>query len=313
MIINILKIREIGKIRDLTKEVSVEIIPVSFKELIFAEKGYCSRDGCKYEHIDKVPISKKKVDAYDPLSPGMDIDKPQSYQPYIHGKSSRRPSGPFKLCKDTLVVEKIPVESCSLEKVDEYFKKFGKIVNVSLDKNQLKAVVKFERFSEAKAAHECPDSIFGNRFVKVFFLREYDENGVLVSNGLDTPIMHFKPPQQVFYEKGKQLIELQKNQEAIISSQIEASKVLMAQLASPNISATDKKIIVEQLRILQASTQSLVEKAAEHTRTLKLQTPTVKEDLERDRLDRELDLLNQIASASEENKESAPDQNSRRS
>ena len=252
----------------------------------------------------------QEEDGYDPEDPGYVADKSKAQ---FRGGKSQRQSGPFRLKKDTLVVERIPQENCSLDSINEYFKKFGNILNVSIDKNQFKAVIQYERVLDAQSAHSCPDSIFGNRFVKAFFLREYDENGVRSTNGLDSqngavpqgaPYMQniepLKAPQQVFYEKGKQLIELQKNQEAIISQQIEASRMLMSQLASPNISSNEKKVLMEQLKVLQGSTQSLVEKASEHTRMLKLQTSSSQEDLERQRLDRELDVLNQMAAASDE-------------
>lgn len=255
---------------------------------------------------------KMEEDGYDPENPGMVIEKTrnksqQQQQRHLGHKKN------YRLKKDTLVVEKIPPESCSLEKIHEYFKKFGAILNVSIDKNQLKAVIQYETIAGAQDAHSCPDSIFGNRFVKAYFLREFEENGLRSSNGLDSKdgsnaqpsvvsmdVEFAKPPQQVFYEKGKQLIELQRNQDAIIAQQIEASKVLMSQLLLPDISPNEKKVILEQLKVLQGSTQSLVEKASEHTRMLKLSTASSQDDLERQRLDRELEVLNQMAAVSDE-------------
>lgn len=309
--------RGIEEIKSLIREGVVEIILVFYSKFKNVEKGYCVRDGCRYEHVDKRSRSgKMEEDGYDPEDPGMIIEKTRQKSLQGHRKSS----GPYRLKRDTLVVEKIPHESCSLEKIHEYFKKFGTILNVSIDKNQLKAVIQYEKTADAQAAHSCPDSIFGNRFVKAFFLREFEENGVWTTNGLEAQnlsvsqvssapmdVEPVKPPQQVFYEKGKQLMELQRNQEAIIAQQIEAAKVLMSQLVSSDISPTEKKVILEQLKVLQGSTQSLVEKASEHTRMLKLSTTSSQEDLERQRLDRELEVLNQMAAVSDESPDAPVD------
>jgi RNA-binding protein 26 len=259
-------------------------------------------------------------DGYDPEDPGMATDKARSAS--LGGQQGsqgqRKASGSYRLKRDTLVVEKIPAEHCSQENINEYFKRFGKILNVSVDKNQLKAEIQYENIPDAQAAHSCPDSIFGNRFVKAYFLREYNENGTRSTNGLDSQkrsnaqgsapmdVEPVKPPQLVFFEKGKQLMELQRNQEAIIAQQIEASKVLMAQLAAPDISPSEKKVLLEQLKVLQDSNKSLVEKASEHTsKMLKMSNSSSQDNLERQRLDRELEVLNQMAAASDEATESS--------
>ena len=84
------------------------------------------------------------------------------------------PPGTFQSSRrsnTTLVIENVPADSLDLIKVNEYFKKFGTITNISIDQPGSKALVSYSQPGEAKAAHESPDVIFGNRFVKVYFQR----------------------------------------------------------------------------------------------------------------------------------------------
>ncbi|CAO1615786.1 unnamed protein product [Parajaminaea phylloscopi] len=69
----------------------------------------------------------------------------------------------------TLVIENVPSESLDLIKINDYFKRFGTITNIQIDQPSSKALVSYSDANEAKAAHESPDVIFGNRFVKVYF------------------------------------------------------------------------------------------------------------------------------------------------
>lgn len=76
----------------------------------------------------------------------------------------------------TLVVENIPTEHCDISKVNEFFKKFGSITNISVQGHAHKAIIQFSTNAEAKAAYNSPDAIFDNRFVKVYWHKENDED-----------------------------------------------------------------------------------------------------------------------------------------
>ncbi|KAJ8658711.1 hypothetical protein O0I10_005434 [Lichtheimia ornata] len=76
----------------------------------------------------------------------------------------------------TLVVENIPAEHCDISKVNEFFKKFGSITNISVQGHAHKAIIQFSTNAEAKAAYNSPDAIFDNRFVKVYWHKENDED-----------------------------------------------------------------------------------------------------------------------------------------
>lgn len=248
---------------------------------------------------------------------------------------TKLPDIAYRLKKDSLVVENIPPESCSLEAMNEFFKQFGSIVNIKVETRIQKALVQFGHYRDAQKAYEHPGSILGNRFVRVFWFREYDfppaagapSSGApptvapqqqhqqqYQQNYQQQPVYYQQPhyqqqqsyespktPQQIALEKSKHLLELQKTQETLIAKQIEEQKRIMTQLTTANLSPKDKKFLVEQLKILTSATQNMVEKAAEQTQLVKTQTSTANAnakgllDIEKERLDRELDLLSQLS------------------
>jgi RNA-binding protein 26 len=78
----------------------------------------------------------------------------------------------------TLVVEKIPEDKLSLDSVNSWFKRFGTVTNVAVDAKSAKALVSFSTHEEAQAAWKTEDAVFGNRFVKVFWHRPMDGQGM---------------------------------------------------------------------------------------------------------------------------------------
>ncbi|KAI0936116.1 hypothetical protein AcW1_000438 [Taiwanofungus camphoratus] len=84
---------------------------------------------------------------------------------------------PEKRNDKTLVVEKIPEDKLSLGAVNEWFKRFGTVTNVAVDAVNAKALVSFSNHDEALAAWRSEDAVFGNRFVKVFWHRPMDGHG----------------------------------------------------------------------------------------------------------------------------------------
>ena len=84
---------------------------------------------------------------------------------------------PEKRNDKTLVVEKIPEDSLSLESVNNWFKRFGTVTNVAIDATSAKALVSFSNHEEAHAAWKSEEAVFGNRFVKVFWHRPMEGHG----------------------------------------------------------------------------------------------------------------------------------------
>lgn len=75
----------------------------------------------------------------------------------------------------TIVVEQIPDEHFNEESVRQFFSEFGSIAEVSLQPHKKLALVKYDSFSEAKAAWSSPKVIFDNRFVKVYWYKPEQE------------------------------------------------------------------------------------------------------------------------------------------
>lgn len=79
--------------------------------------------------------------------------------------------------KKTLVVEKIPEEHLSLDAVNGWFKRFGSVTNVAIDRSGAKALVSFSSHDEAESAWRAEDAVFNNRFVKIFWHRPMEGQG----------------------------------------------------------------------------------------------------------------------------------------
>ncbi|OSD06024.1 hypothetical protein PYCCODRAFT_1070348 [Trametes coccinea BRFM310] len=84
---------------------------------------------------------------------------------------------PEKRNDKTLVVEKIPEDKLNLGAVNDWFSKFGTVTNVAVDTHTAKALVTFSSHDEAYKAWKSEEAIFGNRFVKVFWHRPMEGHG----------------------------------------------------------------------------------------------------------------------------------------
>jgi len=207
------------------------------------------------------------------------------------------PPGTFQSSRrsnTTLVIENVPADSLDLIKVNEYFKKFGTITNISIDKPGSKALVSYSQPSEAKAAHESPDVIFGNRFVKVYFQRLDEAAGSPAGptptprpppstplSGASVHRSNFVPGNSVYHarppvaggsnlgsagaggmsEERKKLLEDQRTKQAALDAQLAEQKTLLAKFGDKNLSAEDKKQTMTQLKKLgdeiKASTEAV--------------------------------------------------------
>ncbi|RDW24899.1 hypothetical protein B0I72DRAFT_140876 [Yarrowia lipolytica] len=74
-----------------------------------------------------------------------------------------------------LVVEKIPDNYCSEQAVRDFFSKFGTLNSVKVNFAGKLAEIEFSTTAEAKNAYKSPETIFDNRFVKVYWRKTDDE------------------------------------------------------------------------------------------------------------------------------------------
>lgn len=144
---------------------------------------------------------------------------------------------------NTLVVEKIPDEFCSIEKINEFFKKFGTIVNIQVDPRNSKATIQFSKPYEARQAYNSPEVVFGNRFVKVYYLAlEQGQQGPGTLGGsaaMDispsaSPKLPAEPPKPTLTpeeqaEREAKLKEIREQEEKVKKEQLHA-KIMLAKL-----------------------------------------------------------------------------------
>jgi RNA-binding protein 26 len=165
----------------------------------------------------------------------------------------------------TLVVEKIPEEKLTLGHVNDWFKRFGTVTNVAIDKAGAKALVSLSTHEEARAAWKSEDAVFGNRFVKIFWHRPMEGHGqvgtraLAASSGVvsalatkDNAPTPGPPPKPVQPIPRKQTTSSAANALAakhqLLEKQIAEQKSLMSSLSSA--SGEEKKTIMARLRKL---------------------------------------------------------------
>jgi RNA-binding protein 26 len=234
---------------------------------------------------------------------------------------------------DTIVVDNIPKEYCTLDNINEYFKKFGVITNIQMQPRFNKAIVSYQTPQEAQKAWSSPDVIFSNRFVKVYFLQSAGDNtadrsevaktnelgspavqpsGVPspnVANPIEkpqTPTAPITPAIPKAEEKRKQMMtmmELQKQKEQLIQKQIEYQKELMDKLSKKDLSAKDRAELLNALKATEKATREALSSAVATTATVKAVVPTkplTPEEREKERLDRELDAISKLAATGDD-------------
>ncbi|KAK1229388.1 hypothetical protein PQX77_007565 [Marasmius sp. AFHP31] len=209
----------------------------------------------------------------------------------------------------TLVLEKIPDDKLSLEHVNDWFKRFGTVTNVAIDQGNNKALVSFSTHEEAFAAWKSEDAVFNNRFVKVFWHRPMEGQGQVGQRMLaasasavtktkethQTPKSAFGPQSSATNSTPTNPLAIkQQKLEQLISEQ----KTLMGSLdgAQPE----ERKNIMARLRKLDEEMKAIT--------SAQSSTPAdAKEDKEKERLDKELEMHSVANGSGEDGKETTED------
>ncbi|GBC10003.1 hypothetical protein RclHR1_09270008 [Rhizophagus clarus] len=219
----------------------------------------------------------------------------------------------------TLVVENIPKEFCNLDKVNEFFKKFGTITNINIDINYQKAIIQFSNSSEAYKAYNSPEPIFDYRFVKVYWHKEKEEPQTSTSTVPKQPASPVKSElpavtqtevsptisatekkeaeEKVKKQKEslKAMLEIQKQREQLINRQIEEQKKLMELAKKKNVNSKNREEVLKSLskvsEDIKKDTNVTVRKPS---LTGNIHPKSLLEEKEREQLDRELDILSKI-------------------
>ncbi|KAJ3356050.1 hypothetical protein HDU83_001964 [Entophlyctis luteolus] len=197
-----------------------------------------------------------------------------------------------------LVVENIPAEMCTLDSVNEYFKKFGTITDLRVEPEAQRATLRYSTAAEARAAHSSPEVIFGNRFVKVYFAttqpdgapsftsmgaaaaalpkkkvdgsNSYPVPGSVVaslqdldgSEGQAQPTAQTQPAfSTATGAKRKQLELLKKQKEQFLAAQLETQKALLQKLENKTLTAKQKAEVMAALKSIQNLVQNALNEA----------------------------------------------------
>ncbi|KAJ7835298.1 hypothetical protein B0H13DRAFT_215950 [Mycena leptocephala] len=258
------------------------------------------------------------------MSNPMDMGGPMTHHPggFRGGRGGPRGKGVFngevhkfnseRRNDKTLVVEKIPDDKLGLEHVNDWFKRFGTVTNVAIDSSSAKALVSFSTHEEAHAAWKSEDAVFNNRFVKLFWHRPMEGHGQVgarmlaasapvVANivtkpdpppatpAVPTPSRPIATPTRKAPSATSSALAAKQQ---LLEKQIAEQKALMASLSTA--SPEEKKEIMGRLRKL----------GEEMTAAPTPATPVVvKEDpekMERERLDKELELHSATVKVEEE-------------
>ncbi|KAI5921267.1 hypothetical protein F4810DRAFT_372780 [Camillea tinctor] len=181
-------------------------------------KGYCSRgSNCNFEHGSESlyvpPFQLAAGDEYDPnnaslppmphfgtqstpqaLPPTLDLSSFQMTPPPTNRREHKKPkrtkgrpafasNGPnHDRSKTSIVVQNIPSENFTDDQIRGYFGQFGDIEGLTIHGQDRLAIIKYETWEAAHAAWSSPKVIFDNRFVKVFWHKDENEEGT-AANG----------------------------------------------------------------------------------------------------------------------------------
>ncbi|GJJ71935.1 RNA-binding protein 26 [Entomortierella parvispora] len=204
-----------------------------------------------------------------------------SSHPYSGGRF-----GSASASKTSLVVEHIPDEFNTIDKVNDFFKQFGSLTNIQVDQPAHKALLQYSTNEEAKAAYNSPEVIFGNRFVKVYWQPD-DVNADTFGVPQPKPAGQVRPetssagaprhqpfsqqppttsvlmtPERAaelaaeraaaaakLAENKKTMMEIQRQKDALIQRQQEEQKLLLQKMfANKNMSQEDKDEILKGLK-----------------------------------------------------------------
>ncbi|KAI9498804.1 hypothetical protein BDB00DRAFT_799580 [Zychaea mexicana] len=137
----------------------------------------------------------------------------QSYQevPYTtrYNKNSTR-----------LVIEKIPTEACTIDSVTETFKRFGTIVDIELQPENQRAFLEFKTHDEALKAHQSPEVLFNNRFVKVFWRKESQQQQQQYKQQ-EQQQQHAEPDPELVKKRAAELAKIREEQQRRKKEQLE--------------------------------------------------------------------------------------------
>lgn len=221
----------------------------------FETKGYCVRgDTCPYEHENSSLTISSTVE--------MPRAKSGSFGKRFDDRTFK-PKRKENTCTK-LVIEKVPIEFCTVAQIHDFFSKFGTLVNVNLDEAGRKASIQYSSPSEAQKAYQSPEPVFNNRFVKVYWDKsEAPTAENIVKSNSPVFIAESIIPPKIAAKKKKQenlqaLLEIQKKKYALLESSISQQKILLGKLSNKSLSEAERKAIMDSLKPIEEAIKSIM-------------------------------------------------------
>lgn len=189
-------------------------------------------------------------------------------RPYNPGSSRRYPSQRTSTASTRLLIDRIPLEKCNVTAITQFFSRFGTLLNLSVDVDAKQARLQYGSEEEARAAYNCPNAIFDNRFVRCFWDDQPTQAASAPNNQQQTISAKEKEPQPVnsaiprpsYYHQVnlghmsmqsatsrkqdalKNLLTLQRQQQDLLTKYLEQQQALASQLES-SLSSNDTSAI----------------------------------------------------------------------
>lgn len=198
-------------------------------------------------------------------------------------RASFSAEGPvYDRSQTAIVVENIPDEYFNKETVGEFFSTFGKVVDIVMQPYKKLAIVKYETWDSAHAAHASPKVIFDNRFVKVYWYKaevngqnglnsgaHSTANGVEQTSEMDVEEFNRRQEeaQKQYQEKEvkrsdleAKRLELEKQQQNLLTKHREETEKLQSKLSEKN-GGTDTPTTSTGTEMLRAKLAALEQEA----------------------------------------------------
>lgn len=236
-----------------------------------------------------------------------------------------------KYTNTVLEIKKLPVNKNNISTLNDYFQKFGKIVNIQVSAlgQADAALIQFSTNAEANKAITCSDAVLGNRFIRTFWYRpDAEQKPNQTRSATDSPPSTAKqtvekPVTPTMFHSGKtsftkatstsgvsvakkdgssrqvqemmkKKLLIQKQKQDLLCKQIAQQKLLISKLElNKNLSPKDKDKIMQTLKSVSESITTLQSEVKVTVALAKSkESPAeARQVAKKELLDRELDLI----------------------
>lgn len=157
----------------------------------------------------------------------------------------------MSIANKRIVVEKVPLDCLTENAIRSFFGKFGEIVAVRVDAPQGLAEIEFASHGDAQRAHDSPEPIFDNRFIKVYW-RKHTPGEEPEPLDIESVQRAQAIKQQRFEEKEAKRRELHTKMQEVVSQRTsllkEQAELLQLSGGQPNPALTEKQAKTEALK-----------------------------------------------------------------